>query len=1631
MLKRVTSLATSGALAIATAVALLPASAHAAPETYTGHVQVIVGDTIVGCAAEDSRYPYAGYTTDPSLAYDVTIGEGAHQELVLGNDPTQRLGSFSPYMQQGVSSSYTFLRPVAPGGGDQTALWTIDPATRVLSATWTWPDTSTKRLHSWSYDTGGTGGTRYVGLAVNVADFSRAHSGPRGVAATFRIGSTCSGPVVPDVSQAITFTSTAPTTAHPGQTYTVAATGGASGNAVTFSSATEENCTVNGTTVTFGKPGTCTITADQAAAPGYAAAPKATQDITVSAIATSVELTLDPESKFDGQTSTATADITVSTGSATAAGGVVQFAVGGTLVGFATIDARGRAIFSGLVVPIGTYNVTATYIPSNPSYAGSTDTATLTVKAPASQEITFTSSAPTPAHPGQTYDVEATGGASANPVIFSSATAEVCDVDDATVTFTKPGTCTIRANQAGSTGHTAAPTASQDITVSAIPSAVKLTLDPTSMFDGQVATATADVTVTTGSLTAAGGTVQFAVDGDAVGAPVAIDADGRAASSEIERAVGMHDVTATYTPANANYVGSTDTATLTVKAKSPQEITFTSSAPKPGYPTDSYEVEAIGGGSGKPVTFSSATEEVCDVDDATVIFTKPGTCTIEANQAGGVGHFAAPTATQDITVSAIPSAVELTLHPKSMFDGEASTATADVSVTAGSLTAAGGTVQFAVDGDDVGSPVAIDADGRATSPALARTVGSFDVTATYAPANANYTGSTDTATLTVTARTPQRIIFVSSPPRPAHPGQIHRVAATGGSSTKPVTYSSATPDVCEITGDSVTFTMPGTCTIEANQAGTAGYSAAPTVMQDVTVTAIPTAVALSLDATTVFDGQNASATAVVTATSGSVKAAAGSIQFAVDGTKVGSPVAVGADGRAVSPDLGGAVGSHDVTAAYVPANTNYTGSTDTATLTVKAKATQEIRFTSPAPKPAHPGMTYTVAATGGESGKPVTFFSTTEKVCEIDGASVTFTTPGTCTIEANQAGATGHAAAPTATQDVTVSAIPSAVALSLDLDTVFNGQVATATADVTVTSGSLEAAGGSVQFAVDGDAVGSPRIIDADGRATSPELEGAVGTHDVTATYVPANSNYAGSRGTTPLTVTAKAPQAITFTSSAPSPAYPGRTYPVAAVGGASGQPVKLVSTTADHCTTDGTTVTFGKPGTCTIEATQAGTTGFSAAPAVSQRVTVSAIPSTVAVKLGLPSVVTGQRTTATADVTVPAGSISAAGGTVQFAVDGTKVGSPVAVRAGGRAVSPELGGTVGTHRVTATYVPTDGTRYAGSSTTAALIVVAAGTTTKVSVSASALTATVAPIAPGAGTPTGEVTFHVDGKKVGAATLKDGSAKLTHAVPTDTTHAVSAEYTGDAGFTASSASTSRSNPSITAKVSSAQKSRNGWFRTPVTVSFTCDAKGAELVTACPKPVTVSKQGASSVTRTVRTADGGIATATAGVKVDSTKPRVSLKGVKAGRRYFDAPKPRCTVKDTGSGAQTCKVTTQRRGSRVVVTAKATDAAGNVSTKRVSYRLASFTIRGAKKVGNTYRVKHGRTYTLQVRGTKARYVYATPAPGRPHRGSVPFKKAGRNTWTLGVTMSMTTRGTRSWNLGYTQNGKLHIVKVKVTG
>ncbi|MCU1312099.1 MAG: hypothetical protein JWO20_3224 [Candidatus Angelobacter sp.] len=151
-------------------------------------------------------------------------------------------------------------------------------------------------------------------------------------------------------------------------------------------------------------------------------------------------------------------------------------------------------------LPIG---ATASFSPSSVSFAASdtSKTSTLTISTTAATpagSTTFTAQAANPAMPGDSatgngtllignatqtitfgalanktygdapFTVSATGGASGNPVTFSSTTAPVCTTsgtNGSTVTIVSTGTCTIKASQAGNSSYNAATDVNQSFTI--------------------------------------------------------------------------------------------------------------------------------------------------------------------------------------------------------------------------------------------------------------------------------------------------------------------------------------------------------------------------------------------------------------------------------------------------------------------------------------------------------------------------------------------------------------------------------------------------------------------------------------------------------------------------------------------------------------------------------------------------------------------------------------------------------------------------------------------------------------------------------------------------------------------------------------------------------------------------------------------------------------------------------------------------------------------------------------------------------------------------------------------------------------------------------------------------------------
>jgi hypothetical protein len=81
----------------------------------------------------------------------------------------------------------------------------------------------------------------------------------------------------------------------------------------------------------------------------------------------------------------------------------------------------------------------------------------------------------------------------------------------------------------------------------------------------------------------------------------------------------------------------------------------------------------------------------------------------------------------------------------------------------------------------------------------------------------------------------QTITFTSNTPSAAVVGGIYTVSATA-SSGLPVSFSATSSAVCNVSGTLVSFVGPGTCEVDANQAGNGTYSPAPQTSQSFPVT---------------------------------------------------------------------------------------------------------------------------------------------------------------------------------------------------------------------------------------------------------------------------------------------------------------------------------------------------------------------------------------------------------------------------------------------------------------------------------------------------------------------------------------------------------------------------------------------------------------------------------------------------------------------------------------------------------------------------------------------------------------------------------------------------------------------------
>jgi integrase len=512
-------------------------------------------------------------------------------------------------------------------------------------------------------------------------------------------------------------------------------------------------------------------------------------------LASTTTLGVDSASGTYGGTTTLTATLTTADGGV--AGKTVNFTLNGSPVGGATTDGSGVATLSNASlagINAGSYptGVGASFA-GDLGYGASSGSNSLTI-AKADQSITINTHAPSSAAVDDQFTVDATSS-SGNAVTYGSSGS--CSNTGATYTITDTGTCTVIYDQAGDSNYNAAPQLTENVNSNKANQTIHFgTHAPSSAVYGTQFT--------------------VAATGGNSGNPVVYGSSGGCSNSGATYTMtsGSTDCVVTYDQdGNSKYNPATQVTETVTAQKADQTIDVTTSAPSFAVYNTSFDV-AANAPSG-PVTFSSS--GVCSNTDTHVTMTSgTGTCTVHYNQAGDANYNAAPEVTEDVAArKATQSITFAPIGDKTYGDSD---------FDPGATSSSGYAVSYSASGNCsiVNGYVHITGAGSCT------------VTASQ-PGDADFNAAPSVQQSFSIAKAGQTLTITTHAPSSAVYGSYFTVAATGGASGNPVTYSSS--GVCSNNGATFRITGAGTCTVHYNQAGDANYNAAPQVTETVTDTA--------------------------------------------------------------------------------------------------------------------------------------------------------------------------------------------------------------------------------------------------------------------------------------------------------------------------------------------------------------------------------------------------------------------------------------------------------------------------------------------------------------------------------------------------------------------------------------------------------------------------------------------------------------------------------------------------------------------------------------------------------------------------------------------------------------------------
>ena len=1039
----------------------------------------------------------------------------------------------------------------------------------------------------------------------------------------------------------------------------------------------------------------------------------------------------------------------------------------------------------------------------------------------------------------------------------------------ASVTPSKVGTSphTITATFPADTTHaTSSGTASLTVNQASTMTTVALTTGTNPSVFGQSLTFTATVAAVAPGAGAPTGNVTFK-DGAATLATVSLTGN-TAALTTTTLAVGGHSITATYN-ADANFTGSTSTPALsqTVNQDS-TTTTITAHTPSPSVVGQTvsitFTVAANPPGSGAPtgnVTVSDGAGDTCSASVAI------GTCSITFTTAGPKSLTASYPGDTNFTISTSTPATSHTVNAAS---------TSTTITNAASLTSNPTVVGQAY---AVNYSVAVSAPGSGTIPGTDTVTvsdGSQTCTATVAASTCNLTSTTVGSPKTITA-----------------------------------TFNTGDPNFATSTSTSVSHTVNKRATTTS-------------VILSLGTVVVGQASSATVTVTDTDAGTQTNPTGTMTLSSSDAGDTFGACTLVPSGTNAATCTA------SVTPSKVG-TSPHTITASFPPDTTHATSS-GTASLAVnQANTTTTITSNTPNPSTVGQSVTinYSVTVNSPGAGTP----TGTVTVSDVAGdscigtvaagtCSITFNTAGTKTLTATYAGDTSfNTSASTGTSQTvnpklafTTSAfaiLTGTCSSQVSVQTQnANGSAANQTPGITlnlssstptgkffsdaacmnqVTSVSIASGASTASFFYADSTIGSPVITVASSGLTSvSQTETITGLRFGTGAFsVQVNTcssaitlQSAGqSGGPTSLT------QATTINLSSTS--MGGKFYTDAACT------TLITSTTISPAIDAGhDSNNFYYKDTSAGGPTLTGSVGTASA---TQTETVSKANTTTTVASSGSPTVFGQGVTFTATLTVNSPGSGTPTGTVTFYDGGTSIGTGSLSVVGGNDVATLATSTlsVGNHTITAAYTIGDSNFNASAmSSSITQVVNKSSTTTTVASSGSPIvfgqsdtfTAIVAAVTPGAGTPSGPVTFYDGGTSIGTGTLNQLSpdqATFTTTTLTVGSHMITAEYKISDGNFNASAMSSAIMQTITGTPPQITSVASVTFNAGMAGSFTVIASGTPTPSLndggakLPAGITFTDNGNGTATLAGTTTVAGATqftiTASNGVQPNATQP----------------------------------------------------------------------------------------------------------------------------------------------------------------